>query len=114
MPAADLLRFVASRQVFEAIIADRRQHGVACFSVGGLLEAQQAMVDQGRQPLQHVDFRPRLGADGLCRLGAEAFHEYRQASEQLLLVCVEQVIAPGERATECLLARREVGRARLE
>ena len=71
-----------------------------------LAAGEQALVGQRRQAVQRVD--AGVGGDLGGRLFGEAAGEHAQASEERLLVGAQEVIAPGERGAQRLLARRQI------
>ena len=86
-----------------------RKRGLA---VGRLLDLDQALVDERHQPVEDVatDLRRRT-ADRLGRREVAAAGEDGQPIEQPLPAVVEQVVAPGDRAAQRLLALGQVARA---
>ena len=96
---------------------DRLQQREARFSACALLRLHQALVQQVRQLLQHrslVGLRRGRGprsienADRLHRFQRETAGEDRETPEQLLFACLQQVIAPGNRVAQRLLALWQV------
>ena len=102
----------AGRELFRGVLADRVQEPEPRLAAGHLLGLDEALVEQGHHPVDDVaaDLR-RRPADRLRRLEVEAAGEHRQAVEQPLGVLVEDVVAPGDRGAQGLLARRQVARA---
>ena len=82
------------------VLADRLEHPVAV-----AVAADEALVDEGGE-------RVELGlADLLDRLERGAAGEDREPGEELALVVAEQVVRPGDRRPERLLARVGVAAA---
>ena len=77
---------------------------------------QQTAIDQGGQRAERIELQRREHAPvatlgRLDRLHVEAVGKGRQAAQQCLLLGLEQVIAPVERAAQRALARGQVARA---
>src|SRR5207244_5614905 len=98
VPAADLVGSAALREMLQCVIADGGQHGVAWKPAGGLMQAQQAMAHQAREPLEHVYIGLAVCAHRFACLRAAATVEDAEPCEERLLLLLQQVVAPHERA----------------
>ena len=113
VPSPDRKGLPVGLQPLEGERADRLQHHEPRVGVLGVL-AQEALVDEARQAVEHVEggaparLRP---ADGLGGLELEAAHEHGDRGEEALDGRVQEVVAPGDRAAQRLLPRRQVARA---
>src|SRR5262247_1618616 len=97
--------FSGSVQTIQSVLSNRFEHPEATLARPFLL-AQQALVDQGRYSVDHIETRIRPSAsehgfDGGHRAAAA---EHREAAKQQLLVRRQRVVAPGDRLAKCLLA----------
>src|SRR5436305_1168182 len=103
------LRFLTHIEHLLPILAGHLQHAKA-----GLLSlpwhlVQQALIDEGGHPIQDAR-RPgsasvsRRTTDGCCCLQGAATNEDGELAQEPLLPGVEQVIAPGKRLAQRLLA----------
>src|SRR5215207_5300095 len=109
MTALDLRRLTARFELIETELANRAEHREARLTLARLLLAHEALVDQGCDPLQHVDLEVDIRvAHHLGRLEREAAGEDREPTEERAFALVEQVVAPGDRTAQGLLAGREV------
>ena len=107
------LRVGAGGELLQRELADRLEHdGARPGAV--LLLADQALVDQRLQSLQHVDAQLVAAADRLDVLQLGAPREHREAREQAPPRLVEQIVAPRDRAPQRLLPVGEIARARLQ
>ena len=92
-------------------LADRVEHPEARLAVD-LLGPDEALVGEGHQAVEDVE--PSSSAAGPQTASALSSSQpptnTRQPGEQAPLACVEQVVAPGDRAAERLLALRQVAR----
>jgi hypothetical protein len=68
----------------------------------GVLGLYQRLVDQAAQQVDHV--QAVAATDLLHRLQRHAARKHGKAPEQDPFVVVEQVVAPGQRGVQCLLA----------
>ena len=107
VPAPDSSASPLDLQALERVRADRLQHREARLAVGLFLLAEQAVVDQRREPGEDV----LAAADGLGGVERAAAGEDGEAREERLLVRAEQVVAPVDRRAERLLAGGQVARA---
>ena len=112
MAGADEVGLTVGLEPFRRVLPDRVQEPEARLAVGRLLDLHEALVDQRHQPVEDVatDLGRRT-ADRLGRGEVAPGGEDRQPIEQPLPAVVEQVIAPGDRAAERLLAFGQVARA---
>ena len=94
-------------QPFKRVLADRLQHPEATFA-SRFPPPEQVLVDERFQLVEGS------GADVLCCLERAAAVEDREAGEELLLVMIEQGVAPVDRRTQRLLARSEIARPSLQ
>ena len=103
------LQLAARLELLYGILADRLQHPEARLTVRAVLLTEQALGGQRRHPVQDVqpDSAVRV-TDRLGCLQRAAADEDPEASVQCLLLGAEQVVAPGDRVAEGLLARRQV------
>src|SRR5688572_7099427 len=100
MTAAQLGLGAAFGKTLEGVLANRLEHPEALVRT-----AEQALVEER---LQSVHGRVR---DLLGRLQCAAAREHGQPGERASLRVIEQVVAPGERGAERLLARVGVAAA---
>ncbi len=100
------------RQALRGVIADRLQHEEPRLAVIRLDLPHEALVHERSHAVEGVEVA--AGGDRLRRLEREPAAEHREPAEEPLLGFVEQVVAPGDRAAERLLALREVARAARE
>jgi len=111
MPSPQVPELPARLDLLQRELADRLQHPESRLPLL-LALAQQALVDQRPEPVQHVDAQAAPdGADRLGRLQGTAAHEHRQPTEQSLLRPIQQVVAPGDRVAQGLLPTGPVRRA---
>jgi hypothetical protein len=111
VPPTDRRRLAGPRELLLGVLADGLKHPEARLLAGTDGALDQAAVDQYPEPLEHVASRQvSAAADGLGRFQRPATGEDGQAPEQRLLTRAEQVVAPGERLAQRLLALRQVGR----
>ena len=96
-------RLPARGQPLERILSNRLQHHEPGFAAGRLLLPQQALVQQRPQAVQDLGPAHRFG-----RFEGAAADEDGEPPEELLLAPAEQVVAPGDRIAERLLARGQV------
>src|SRR5207249_11388229 len=102
-------------EALEAVLPDDLEHAEARFLVARVGAPDEALVDERAVGLEHVDTeRPIRVAAGLRVLEPPAAGEHREPPEVRLLERVQEVVAPGDRATECLLPLRQVSRAARE
>jgi hypothetical protein len=106
VPATDVLGLATRVEAFAGVRADRLEHREARLAVGLFLLAEHVVVNQRRQVRQE---RVTPG-DGFGSWDRAAAVEDREPREEGLLVRAEQVVAPVDGRTECLLARRHVSR----
>ena len=104
-------------QALRSEFANGLRHDVPRLAVLGVLLAKQALFDQPRDPVQRVDTERRQGdgcrarmsrccvAQRLSGLQCETA-EHRQPAEERLLVATKEIVAPGNRVAERLLALR--------
>ena len=99
-------------QLLGGELADRVEHPEAQAAVD-LLGPDEALVGEERQAVDDVDAveLARRPADRLGAVELAAADEDRQPGEQAALARAEQVVAPGDRAAERLLALGQVARA---
>ena len=108
----DEVGLAARLELLRGELADRVEQPEPRLAVGRLLDLDQALVDERHEAVDDVaaELRGRA-ADGLGRLEVAAAGEDGQAVEEPPPAVVEQVVAPGDRAAQRLLARRQVARA---
>ena len=111
MAGADEVGLPVGLEPFRRVLPDRVQEPEAGLAAGGLLDLDQALVDECHQPVEDVaaDLGRRT-ADRLGRREIAPGGEDRQPIEQPLPAVVEQVVAPGDRAAKRLLAFGQVAR----
>ena len=111
MPQVHLLCFAAGVELLQRVLADGFQEAETRFAVRHADPSQQAFVDQ-RGDLGLYAQRGIVGKSANCidRLQRAATHKHPQPPEQRLLVLVQQLVAPVDRAAEGLLARGQVAR----
>src|SRR5262249_41025439 len=104
VPLLDSRGLAARLQHLQGVLADRLQHPEARLGIRADL-LQQALRDQRAHAVEYVDAERAVRvADVLGSLEGAAADEDRETPEQRLLLGVEQVVAPGDRASERLLA----------
>ena len=104
----------ASTRRFARVLADRLEQSVPVVAAV-VVDLDERLVDEARQEIEHgvLDDEFAVARDGLCRLDGEATGEHGESPQHRLLVLVEEVVAPGHRRLERLLARhRGAGAAR--
>jgi hypothetical protein len=102
----DLVRRVvlgAFVQLLQRVLADRLQHGEAGFTIRSGLVPQQALLAQPLHPTEGVE-RAVMVPNGLGRLQRATTREDGQTAKQDLLVGLEQIVRPGNRVAQGLLA----------
>ena len=115
VPSAHRRRLPGRLQPLSRELADRLQHAeprrrLPLGPAGAL--PHEAVVDEGGQTVQEINAEVAIGvAHGRRRLEGPAASEDAEAAEQGLLGRGEQVVAPGDRGAEGLLARRQVAGA---
>ena len=92
-------------QPLYGVLPHRLQQPEAGLAGNGRLTRDQRLVEERLENQHHV---VRLPADGLHRLEGEAAGEHCQPGEQVLLLGLEQVVAPVERGRHRPLAVRQV------
>src|SRR5215831_15811527 len=106
MPFLEGLLLTTCCELLRGVFPDRLQHAEARLSTRALLGLHQAFVQQLRQLLEDRSLLINLlrggtgsleKADHLHRLQGEAAHKDSEAPEQLLLTCLQEIIAPGNR-----------------
>ena len=105
MARADVLVLAGLGQAFERELA----HGLEQVKARDpvlLAAGEEALVGQRRQAVQRVDAGVRGDLGG--RLLGEAAREHAEPSEERLLVGAQEVVAPGERGAQRLLASGQV------
>ena len=100
-------------ELLPGVLADERMAAEQRLAVLGRHDPQQALVDERDEAVEGRRARGvRVGVgDPLGRLGRPVADEDRQPAEEGLLVGLEQVVAPGDRAAERPLAFGQVARA---
>ena len=112
MAPADRWLLAGKRATAPGILPDRLQHREARLAVRAVLLPQQALVDQRRDAVEDVQAEVAIRvADRLGRLERAASDEDREATEEALLLIVEQVVAPGDRVAERPLTLGQVAGA---
>ena len=111
MAVADQVSLAVGLEPFRGVLTDRVEEPEARLAVGGLLDLDQALVDERHQAVEdvHADLG-RRPADRFGRGEVAATGEDRQPIEQSLAAVVEQVVAPGDRAAQRLLTLGQVAR----
>ena len=99
---------VRVRQLPGRVLPDRLQHGEPESTAVELGPADQAVVHERAQDLEHVEVG---AADGLGGLQRPPAREHRQPGEQPLLVGVEELVAPRDRGLQRALAFGEIASA---
>src|SRR5579863_1605998 len=99
-------------QQLKPILTNRFQHDQA--PVTSLITLrfdalQLAFVEQRRYSIQHIQLSiTRQGRNSLCSLQCATIDKDGEATEESLLALIQQVVAPLERATQCLLPFRKI------
>ena len=108
------LPLAARRQLLQRELADRLQHPEARLAVRRLALPQQALVDQRREPVEHVERRVVPARRRPPRPPPACSRRRRRpgGGTAPARAGVEQVVAPGDRVAQRPLARRRVARAR--
>ena len=106
MPRAELVHDSFMLELLVGVVADRLEHEEARLAVGLHFRAQEAVLEQCVDTVSRSRVADRLGC-----VETETSGEDAQACEQLLLVRVEEVEAPVERARAASAGAR-AGRAR--
>jgi len=101
VPPADRVGLVALGELLEPVLPDRLEHLEARLALVGREDAQEALVDEGRQAVDDVDaeFAVRV-ADRGGAFDRRAADEDREAPEERALGLVEEVVAPVDRAAK--------------
>ena len=101
--------FPGGDQAFQRMLANCLKHPEAQVA-GRLFLAQEVLVDQGRHAVDHVEvqIRPASCDHRFGRGQRAAADEHREATIQHLLVRSEQVVAPGDRLAQGLLANGQI------
>ena len=92
-------------ELLGGVLADRLEHREARLAVGVVGRDGEAA------PYQGVERVEVAAADGLDRLEPRAAREHGEAGEEVLLLGLEQLVAPVDRGPQRLLACRSVGGA---
>ncbi|HEX9133940.1 MAG TPA: hypothetical protein VF844_16735, partial [Ktedonobacteraceae bacterium] len=114
MPCLHGRLLTACCEMLAGILADRLQHAEARLSTRALLGVHQALVQElchlleGRSLLLTPHAGSSREADRLHPLQGEPTHKDREASEELLFACLQEVVAPGNGVAQRLLARGQV------
>src|SRR5919199_6846407 len=94
------------------VLANRFQQSEPWLSVHTCFLQDQVLVHEGLEAIENFALqRARRGANTFGCLKRAAARKYTQPCEQRALVWLEQIVAPVDRAAQCLLARRVVGLA---
>ncbi len=111
MPVADVVALATRLEHLARELRDGVEHHEARL-VGRVVDAQQALVDERRQPIEHVEAQVRTrAAHGLGGLEVAAAAEHREPVHEAPATLVEQVVAPGDRPAERLLPLGQVTRS---
>ena len=111
MARAQLVELARLGEPLERVLADRLEHAEARLAVGALALADEALVDERGDAVEHLaELEPeRLAATVSAVSSDAAADEDAEAREQRLLAVVEQVVAPVDRVPQ---RRWRVGRSR--
>ena len=115
--AAVWRRSISSRSPLAASCSAANSRIVSSMPEAGLavdlLRPDEALVGEGHQPVEDLDadLRRPVRRRASARLELAAADEHGEPREQPPLALVEQVVAPGDRAAQRLLALRQVARA---
>ena len=113
MPPAEVVELAVRLEPFERVLPDRLEQAEARLAVGAVGLADEALVDERREALEHLAQVRLVAADGVGDLQRAAAGEDSEPRQQSLLGRLEQVVAPVDRIAERALPRRQiVGRRR--
>ena len=104
VPLTALLRLL------DGVLADRLEHREPRLALDPFGLANEALLGQRRQSVEGI--AALAAADALDLVQPRAADEHREASEELAVGLLEQVVAPRDRAAQGLLPSRKVARAR--
>src|SRR5688572_12421999 len=110
MALSRAIRLSRLDQLLETVLAHRFQHPEARLTRAVFLLAQEAALDERGDAGKYVD-RPVPTGDGLGRLECATASKDRKLPEHSLLVCSEQVVAPGNGIAHGALPGRQVAPA---
>jgi hypothetical protein len=99
VPLAHLRFLAGGAQPLRGEFMDRLEHPESKVSIPGRLLAHQALVHKGEQPIEDIGGHT-TAAHRLDRLQRPPTTEGRQASEQALLLWVQQIVRPLDRSPE--------------
>ena len=113
MAVAECVRLAPLAELVQRVLADRLEHGEPHVAVEVVADAHEALLRETLESADDVERRRVAGdpADGLRRLDRRATREHAEASEQPLILRVEQVVAPVDRAAQRPLPLRQVAPA---
>ena len=108
----DQLDLAVGLQPLGGVRPDRVQEPEARLAVGRLLDLDQALVDERHEPVEDVaaDLRRPARRSPRPRRGRSRSAKTDSRSSRQRAAVVEQVVAPGDRAAQRLLAGRQVAR----
>jgi hypothetical protein len=109
VPGAHHVCQAALLQALQGELAQGLKHREPRLSGEHPLRSQQTLLDERRDPLEHVP-DPVAIADRFRPVQGEAAGEHGQPLEKLALVVSEQVVAPGDGAAQGPLTLRKVSR----
>lgn len=105
----DRCRVRALCQSLPGVLTDRLEHAEARLTVGGLVAADEALVNKREEAVHDIQAERGVRvADRLRRLERPATTEDRQPPEQGSVRRIQQVVGPIDRSSECLLTGRQV------
>ena len=111
VPPAQLLELALGLETFERILTDRLEQTEARLAVGAVRLADEALVDERGETLEHLPEVHLVAADGVGDLQRATAREDTEPRQQGLLGRLEQVVAPVDRVAERALPCRQVVRA---
>src|SRR6266700_2512111 len=108
MSLAGDLHLASSSQALQPVLTDRLQHHETRF-LPLLIQSQQALIDQGSYPIQHVcRHLTEILIETLHSFQCAAANKNREAPEETLLCGIQQIITPSEHVAQALLPRRNI------
>src|SRR3954471_15792053 len=102
--------FSRLRELLQCVLAHRLQHAESPFPVGLECRLEETLVDERVNALEDGGgtVLPTTRCNPLRSVECEAAYEDRELAEQRLPGRVEQVVAPGDRLSHRLQARRRI------
>src|SRR6266566_7505405 len=109
MSLAGDLHLASRSQALQPVLPDRLQHHETGFLTVLIRLSQQALIDQGRYPIQHVcRHLTESLIETLHSFQCAAANKNGEAPEETLLCGIKQIITPSEHVAQALLPRRNI------